>query len=187
MINQQIPENIKQLIKENFPNLNNKLLFDLVAESLVFLGDRHSPIDSLSVEETGELLEHLKKYHNVKIDEERGYRTLGKTNVVPTSRLSTEFTEGKSDDEILSAELLRIKSMTCYPLEENEDEGKTLELMETERDQWQQILSPFEFEALLLKTSNEIEKKPNLTLGFDNLGLFILFRRARIRMLWQNK
>lgn len=72
-------------------------------------------------------------------------------------------------------------------MEEDENIKENVELMETICEKLKKHLSPFEFEALKIKTSNEVEKLPSITLGFDELGLYILFRRARIKMIWLKK
>jgi hypothetical protein len=78
---------------------------------------------------------------------------------------------------------IKSKSLGSWQ-EEDEDGEQILEFIEESRDQLRQHLSPFEFEALQTKTGDEVTKQSRFTLGFDNLGLFILFRRARIRMMW---
>lgn len=185
MNSKQQYKKLEELIRSTFEGMSEKVYLHLLAEAYIYLADKNLSVDSISDQTREELSNYLKIFLKKQMAEVTGQTFLGKTTVVPISRLATEFTEGKSDDEILSAALLTIKSKSRGSWqEEDEDAEEIVEFMEASRDQLQQNLSPFEFEALQMKTSDEVKKQSRFTLGFDNLGLFILFRRARIRMIW---
>jgi len=188
MNGEQQHKKLEELIRSAFKGMSERVYHELLAEAYIYLDDKDLSVDSISDQKRDELINYLRIFLKKQMAEIAGETFLGRRAVVPISRLATEFTEGKSDDEILSAALLTIKSKSYGSRqEEEENEEEILKSMEARRDQLQQSISPFEFEALKIKTSNEVEKEPHLTAGFDNLGLYILFRRARIRMMWFEK
>lgn len=182
MSNQELNKNLDYLIREKFQGLRDEELLELRAEALLYISGHHPSEKELDDKIKDSLLKHLKAHYKERLQEKRGKKFLGRSGVIPASHLTGEFTEGKSDDEILSAELLKLKGSNSW--QEESEESNDLELMEQKRDQLEEQLSLFEFEALKMKTSDDVSKRPHYTLGFENLGLFILFRRARIRMIW---
>jgi len=186
MSNQKLHKELEDLVTKSFQGLSARDYSDLLAEAYIYIANYHPSTKELDDDIKDKVLSHLKKYFKKRQQEEAGTKFLGRSGVIPASHIANEFTEGKSDDEILSVALWKIKSkiLGSWQEEDDEDSKKILESIETSREQLQQDLSLFEFEAMQTKTSDEVRKQSRFTLGFDNLGLFILFRRARIRMIW---
>jgi hypothetical protein len=187
MTNQQTPDQIiEEYIKERFPNLKDEDYFDLQAEAILFLSQELDEITSSKEMSQGllySLAGHLFGYWQEKQKDRSTKYMLGKSTVISNSRLRTEFNEGLSDEEILSARSQHIKDLSG----DNTDQETILALFDLHREELRKDLPLIEFEALEILTTEGAERQPRLTLGMESMGLQMLFRRARIRILWRDQ
>lgn len=187
MTNQQTPDQvIEEYIKEQFPNLKDEDYYDLQAEAFLFLSQESDEISSIKEMSRGlldSLSGHLLAYWQERQKDLSTKYMLGKSTVISTSTLRTEFNEGLSDEEILSARSQHIKDRSGN----DTDQERILALFELHKEDLRKYLPLIEFEALEMLTTQGAESQPRLTLGMESMGLQMLFRRARIRILWSNR
>jgi hypothetical protein len=179
-------QRVEKYIKELFQNLEEEDYYDLLAEAILYLS-QESDQSSSAKEPSGKLFDslekHLSKYWQEKQKEISTRYMLGKSLVVSASSLRTELNEGLSDEELLSAKSRHIKE----PPEDGHDQETILAYFELHKEEWRKDLPLIEFEVLEILVSEGRKHIPRLTLGIDSMGLQMLFRRARIRIMWSDR
>jgi len=167
------------LIEKEFSDLPAKALLEIKALAYEFIATQTNATTleaALSEKHVAALKKHLMPY----------YRHL-KFGRRDPERINAAYLRKPADanrpaDEVITAKLIKTGKVASEA-----DLQKSFEQMERERDRWQKTLPLIEFEAFQIKTQNEVDRKPRLTLGFREAGLQMLFRRARIRMAWADE
>jgi len=167
------------LIKAEFSDLPDKKdVLAIQGSALEFLST-HENVTKLATPLTEKQFSALKKflakYYRHK---KSGGPDPEKINAVRFSDLRNPDNETRPEDEFITG-----RSIATSNTGTEADSSKSFEQMEHERDRWRETLPLIEFEAFQIKTQNEVEHQPRLTLGFREAGLQMLLRRARIRML----
>jgi hypothetical protein len=187
------------IILDLYPDISGEDYLDVQAETIVFLAmetGQTSLDQTLTTEQASQLSKHLSQFLEKKQKEVFGRTTLGKTTIRSVTSLRGETNHNMSDGELMSvisglAENtagqridLKADALGQIARESEVSREAILMVLEQRREQLDKILSIVELEAIEIKTQDELDQRPRFTLGFDPIGLQMLFRRARIRMLW---
>ena len=165
---------IREHVINQFGNLTESELGDLVATAIDFITTQtNTVLDDDLLKLMGK---HLRRYRQ---RERRGVVEPENSKTIQISNLARLDESTESDEERLG----RLAPNSHLP-EDSDSENllRDLELSERELERWKSILPPIEFEALKRMSVSGV--RPHLTAGLTSRGLWIFFRRARIRMKW---
>lgn len=165
---------IREHVVKQFGNLTESELGDLVAAAIDFITKQtNTALDDDGLKVLGK---HLRRYRR---REQRGVVEPENSKTIQISNLARPDESTESDEERLG----RLAPDSHLPDDpDSEKLLRDLESSERELERWKSILPPIEFEALKRMSVSGVT--PHLTAGLTSRGLWIFFRRARIRMRW---
>ncbi|MEK6288723.1 MAG: hypothetical protein AABO57_23650 [Acidobacteriota bacterium] len=187
-----------KIINDHFSRLSEEDYLEVQGEAILFLSrdTGHSSLNQpISEEQAALLKKHLSRYFEEKQRELFGRSLFGRSGVRTVSDFRDETNENTSDEEVISriSGLAQDADGRMISLEKGLGDANQarredfLQSLDLRREQLREILPVIEYEALEIKTQDEIDRQPRFTLGFDQIGLQMLFRRACIRMLWHSQ
>jgi len=164
-------ENLPKIIKKTFSNLPQKKYYKLWADALLFLDSNQN----ISEEELTKFL----------LKSEPLEKEKGSSKKLPIDSLRSAKQENWSEDEVVSSKL----ELSKEDIENNELEKIEPISIEDEVDiDWvKNVLPPLEYMAFTSMLGLKPDYRQFLKLIFEENGIKNLFRKARIRLIWENK
>lgn len=165
---------IREHVTKQFGRLTESELSDLVAAAIDFLTKQ--PNIALDDDGLKVLGMRLRRYRQ---RERRGVVEPENSRTIQISNLARSEESTESEEERLG----RLAPESHLP--GDSDSAKLLldlESSERELERWKSVLPPIEFEALKRMSVSSV--RPHLTAGLTSRGVWIFYRRARIRMKW---
>jgi len=163
-------ENLPKIIIKTFSNLSQKKYYKLWADALLFLDSNQN----ISEEELTKFL----------LKSEPLEKEKGSSKKLPIDSLRSAKQENWSEDEVVSSKL----ELSKEDIENNELEKIEPISIEDEVDiDWvKNVLPPLEYMAFTSMLGLKTEYMQFLSLIFEEKGIKNLFRKARIRLIWEN-
>lgn len=171
---------IEKFVADEYPRVSESDLRDLIAEASVFLDQQG--LTAIAKEVAQSLSDYLAEYHKRQRSFKAGRDTTRSWREQSFSEIPEPFDTHISEDEKISA----IAKAPIFDLsrEVKKEIEEALADFERKKKNLQFLLPLTVFEALERRLVPDAPIR--WTAGFEGTGLFVLHRRARIRMEWKD-